>query len=98
MSDLSCVCWGEDAMNVLVENPERFWQSRVVKLFAMQTILFVGFIYLHFVVSSVVCDTVLQSPGRIFGVGEWKITYQASDEAGWSTECTFDVIIHEESS
>ncbi|KAF7996236.1 hypothetical protein HCN44_001868 [Aphidius gifuensis] len=36
-----------------------------------------------------------QSSGRIFGIGQWKITYEASDEAGWSTECTFDVIIHE---
>ncbi|XP_015120614.1 uncharacterized protein LOC107043579 [Diachasma alloeum] len=35
-----------------------------------------------------------QSPEQAFDIGEWKITYNASDDAGWSTVCSFTVSIH----
>ncbi|XP_034935238.1 signal peptide, CUB and EGF-like domain-containing protein 2 isoform X2 [Chelonus insularis] len=34
-----------------------------------------------------------ERPGRFFNVGEWKIIYEASDDAGWTSNCTFSVII-----
>ncbi|XP_011298648.1 uncharacterized protein [Fopius arisanus] len=37
-----------------------------------------------------------QSPERTFDIGQWKITYNASDDAGWSTLCSFTVSIHQQ--
>ncbi|XP_043277770.1 uncharacterized protein [Venturia canescens] len=36
-----------------------------------------------------------ESPGKSFGTGEWKIVYEASDEAGWTTRCVFSVVVHQ---